>query len=262
MVIFQRSRKARWWLFALLCAAAAGCLPQPDIVISTVVPTTQQPTLSPSPSSTPFPPATLTPTPQLPTATPSITPFPEPAGCLQPPDDYSTLEVNGWTMNRRTFAMLEHAAELYGGEIDVTGWAITQGSFHDNGAASFGTHLGGGAVDLSVMRTNTWTVLYDDIEPLIHALRIAGFAAWLRDPDELYPGSPIHIHAIAIGDRELSQPAIDQLTGKFGYFRGYTGIPIVSGTPAPDRHGGPILCNWMRASGYRDLRLTAVPADE
>ena len=29
--------------------------------------------------------------------------------------------------------------------------------------------------------------------------RVAGFAAWLRHEDELYDGSVIHIHAIAIG---------------------------------------------------------------
>src|SRR5258706_15354153 len=78
------------------------------------------------------------------------------------------------------------------------GYAITQGSYHDNGAASFGTHLGGGAVDLSVLRHSTYTVLWNDIEPLLHALRVAGFAAWLREYGELYSNSPIHIHAIAI----------------------------------------------------------------
>jgi hypothetical protein len=41
-----------------------------------------------------------------------------------------------------------YAAELYGGEIEISGYAITQGSYHDNGVLSFGTHLGGGAVDL------------------------------------------------------------------------------------------------------------------
>ncbi len=157
-------------------------------------------------------------------------------------------------LNRRTLAMLEHAAQLYGGELDITGYAITQGSYHDNGAASWGTHLGGGAVDLSVMRKGTYTVLWDDVEPLVHALRVSGFAAWLRRYGELGPDSPIHIHAIAIGDRELSQAAQDQLTGPFGYFRGYTGVPTANGIPDKDRHGGPILCQWMLDMGYRDLR--------
>ncbi len=104
------------------------------------------------------------------------------------------------------------------------------------------------------MRKGSYTVLWEDVEPLVRALRVSGFAAWLRRYGELSPDSPIHIHAIAIGDRELSQAAADQLTGKFGYFRGYTGVPIVDGEPAPDRHGGPILCQWMLDAGYEDLR--------
>jgi len=151
--------------------------------------------------------------------------------------------------------MLAHAQELYGGELELIGYAITQGSYHDNGAASFGTHLGGGAVDLSVLRRGTYTVLWNDIEPLIHALRAAGFAAWLREYGELYQDSPIHIHAIAIGDRELSAAAEEQLTGEAGYFRGYNGLPVESGgVPISDRYGGPVLCQWMIDLGYRDLR--------
>ena len=179
----------------------------------------------------------------------------EPIGCLKPPDDYTRVKVNGSTINQRTFVMLTHAQELYGGELEIAGYAITQGSYHDNGAASFGTHLGGGAVDLSVMRRGSYTVLWDDIESLLHALRVAGFAAWLREYGELYTDSPIHIHAIAIGDRELSVAANDQLTGKAGYFLGYDGLPVPEGgSPTPDRYGGPILCQWMIDLGYRDFR--------
>lgn len=218
----------------------------PSLVEASKTPTvisTLTPTITPSPSPT----LTLTPT-----STPTITFTPQPFGCLEPPDDYERVLVNGWLLNRRTLAMLEHAEELYGGEIEISGYAITQGSFNDNGAASFGTHLGGGAVDLSVIRKGTWQVLWDEIEPLIRALRAAGFAAWLRDLDELYPGSPIHIHAIAIGDRELSQAAQEQLTGPRGYFYGFTGIPY--GEPELDRHGGPVVCQWMIDLGYSDLR--------
>jgi hypothetical protein len=151
--------------------------------------------------------------------------------------------------------MLTHAQELYGGEIELTGYAITQGSYSDNVAASFGTHSGGGAVDLSVLRPRTYIVLWDDLEPLIHALRAAGFAAWVRDYGELYADSPIHIHAIAIGDQELSAAAAEQLAGEAGYFRGYSGLPVdMYGPPALDRYGGPILCQWMIDLGYQDLR--------
>jgi hypothetical protein len=165
------------------------------------------------------------------------------------------VEVNGWILNQRTLSMLAHAQELYGGEQEITGYAITQGSYTDGESASFGTHSGGGAVDLSVLRRGTYTILWDDIDPLLHALRTAGFAAWLREYGELYPDSPIHIHAIAIGDAELSDAAELQLTGAVGYFRGYSGLPPAENeSPTLDRYGGPILCQWMIDLGYRDLR--------
>jgi hypothetical protein len=89
---------------------------------------------------------------------------------------------------------------------------------------------------------------------MIRALRVAGFAAWLRDTDELYAGSVIHIHAIAIGDAELSEAARAQIDGTFGYLRGYNGLPQVNGVPIPDRHGGPVICAWMIARGFNDMR--------
>jgi hypothetical protein len=151
--------------------------------------------------------------------------------------------------------MLMHAQGLYGGEIELTGSSITQGSYTDALGASFGTHAGGGAVDLSVLRPGTYTVLWDDLRPLIRALRTVGFAAWVRDYGELHPDSPIHIHAIAIGDQELSPAAAEQLTGEAGYFRGSSGLPVAMyGPPAPDRYGGPIVCQWMIELGYQDLR--------
>jgi hypothetical protein len=98
-------------------------------------------------------------------------------------------------------------------------------------------------------------VLWDDLGLLIRSLRAAGFAAWVREYGELYPDSPIHIHAIAIGDQELSAAAQDQLTGEAGYFRGSNGLPVdMYGAPTLDRYGGPVLCQWMIELGYRDLR--------
>ena len=229
------------------CLSPSGSDAQPEsVATATASPISTQTSVPPTRTATIIPSPTWTP---LPTTTP------EPLGCQKPPEDYTRVQVNGWTINQRTMAMLAHAQELYGGEIELTGYAITQGSYHDNGAASFGTHLGGGAVDLSVLRRDTYTVLWDDIDPLLHALRVAGFAAWLREYGELYPDSPIHIHAIAIGDKELSQPAQDQLTGPAGYFRGFDGLPVPEGkAPKPDRYGGPVLCQWMIDLGYRDLR--------
>jgi len=194
--------------------------------------------------------------PSVPTIAPSsTTQFTEPVGCLRPPDVYTRLIVNGEKLNYRTEWMLKHAQTLYGGTIDFAGQAITQGSYNPGGvAASFGTHDGGGAVDLAVKDLRTGTVLRSELPNAIRALRIAGFAAWVREPDELYKGSPIHIHAIAIGDAELSPAAKDQLTGEFGYFLGFNGLPQTNHVPIADRHGGPILCQWMRDMGYRDMR--------
>ena len=183
-------------------------------------------TPSPLPTQTPLPPTLTVTVVPSPTETMPPTSTPEPFGCQKPPEDYTRVEVNGSTLNQRTLSMLAHARELYSGELEITDHAITQGSYTDEVSASFGTHQGGGAVDLSVLRRGTYTVLWDDIEPLIHALRVAGFAAWLREYGELYPNSPIHIHAIAIGDRELSPAAMEQLTGPAGYFRGYNGLPV------------------------------------
>lgn len=207
-------------------------------------------TVTPLPTRTPD--STATPTATGTATQPSVTP--EPSGCLKPSNDYTRVEVNGMMLNQRTLSMLVHAQMLYSGELDISGYAITQGGYSNSVSASFGTHAGGGAVDLSVLQQGTYTVLWDDIEPLLHALRAAGFAAWLREYSELYEGSPIHIHAIAIGDEELSSTAKEQLTGMAGYFRGNSGLADEYNVPTPDRFGDPILCTWMIELGYRDLR--------
>jgi hypothetical protein len=235
---------------SLIFLFLASCLPPsgPAALLETVTPTSTS-------TLTPVPPTLTATTVPSPTATMPPTSTPEPAGCIKPPEDYTQLEINGETLNQRTFAMLAHAQELYGGEIDLTGYAVTQGSYTNSVSASFGTHAGGGAVDLSVMRQGTYTVLWDDVPRLLQALRASGFAAWLRDHGELHADSPIHIHAIAIGDRELSPAAAEQLTGSAGYFRGYSGLPVEQyGGPTADRFGGPILCQWMIDLGYQDLR--------
>lgn len=234
-------------VLTLLTVLVAGCSG----------PSARPPTNTPPPipTRTPLPPtltATLVPSPTW-TALPTSTP--EPPGCQIPPDDYTRVELSGSILNHRTLAMLSRAQELYGGEIRLTGYAITQGSYSAGVSASFGTHDGGGAVDLSVLREGTYTVLWDDIDPLLDALRVSGFAAWLREFGELYTDSPIHIHAIAIGDMELSPAAQEQLTGPAGYFRGYSGLPFpAGGAPTLDRYGGPILCQWMTELGYYDMR--------
>lgn len=146
-------------------------------------------------------------------------------------------------MNVRTLAMLETAQQIYGGPGDLL--RIIQGSFSNNVAASFGTHAGGGAVDISIRDPRQESVvLWDEAEAMVMALRYAGFAAWFRQIGDLGEGSGAHIHAIAIGDRELSAAAQKQVSGDGGYFEGMDGLIPPYG-PNPDPHGGPILCPWM-----------------
>ncbi|MCC6896004.1 MAG: hypothetical protein IT321_24495 [Anaerolineae bacterium] len=182
----------------------------------------------------------------------------EPDGCLQPPEIYDRLQINSFaSVNLRTLAMLDHAQELYsaGGGVIHLRDSIMQGSYNPGAVeASFGTHDGGGALDISVREIGSGILLADEIKPLLHALRLAGFAAYLRDTNELYKGSPIHIHAIAIGDAELSEAARAQIDGTFGYLRGFNALPQDSGIPLPDTSGEMVICDWMKAMGFDDLR--------
>jgi hypothetical protein len=239
---------------ALLILLLGRALPQAVSVAQTPTPTASTTaTLTPSPFPTPTNTATPSPTPTLtPLPTETATPTPsEPQGCLEPPDDYTLVTVYGYTLNARTYAMLLHAAEVYGGPLDIAETAITQGSYSPGVSASFGTHDGGGTVDLSVMYPGTWDVAYDEIEAVLHALRVAGFAAWLRDFNELYEGSPIHIHAVAIGDTQLTEAAQRQVYNpEEGYFYGMSGLPEGYGGPSPDRYGGPVICDWMVDEGW------------
>lgn len=159
--------------------------------------------------------------------------------------------VNGESVNRRTALMLDTAAELYPGPGDVR--RVVQGSYTDELAASFGTHAGGGVVDISIRNpARPEERLFGEVEQMILVLRQAGFAAWYRPADEVYAGSAPHIHAVAVGDRELSEAAQQQLIGPAGYFRAMNGFP--GERAGPDPHGGPVICAWMVEAGYRDLR--------
>ncbi|MFB0535927.1 MAG: hypothetical protein ACETWR_13215 [Anaerolineae bacterium] len=223
-------------------------------VTATPLPTVE-PTATPWPTSMPT--KTLTPT-VAPTSTPTETPTPTvaptatPVGfCQRPSEDYARVIINGETVNCRTALMLDTAVELYGGLGDLR--RVVQGSYTDALAASFGTHAGGGAVDISIRNpANPSERLFGEVEAMVLALRQAGFAAWYREPSEVYEGSAPHIHAIAIGDKELSPAAQEQLTGPHGYFRGMDGLP--RDPPRPDRYGGPMICPWMLEAGYAGLR--------
>ena len=67
---------------------------------------------------------TATPPPTGTATQPSVTR--EPEGCLKPVDDYTRVEVNGQTLNQRTLFMLVTAQKIYGEEIEISGYAITQ----------------------------------------------------------------------------------------------------------------------------------------
>jgi hypothetical protein len=186
--------------------------------------------------------------------------FMEPAGCQRPPEDYTREELGYATLNRRTLFMLDQAQRAYDswrtdGLVNFR-QLITQGSYNAGEVtASFGTHDGGGAVDIAVRSPLDWSVMESEIPYMIGALRTAGFAAWLRDTGSLYPDSPIHIHAIAVGDAELSPAARLQIDGERGYLHGYNGLPEdYAPDPIPDAHGGPVICRWIWQDGWRDLR--------
>lgn len=247
-----RSYRRLFLLFVLLTIIISSCVPIVPITAPVPSPsaTSRPPTAAPTPS------ATLEPTP-APTATATPVPFYNPAGCRIPSDDYTQVKVNGETLNQRTLTMLEHAYALYGGALKISSTAITQGSYTTAEPESYDTHAGGGAVDLSVRHGGG--VLYREIGEVISALRVAGFAAWLRERNELYPGSPVHIHAIAIGDQELSAAAAAQVEA---YFGGFSGLPLDGGEPTPDRHGAAPICDWMfEFAGATPAADLAAPAD-
>ena len=116
----------------------------------------------------------------------------------------------GFPINARTLAMLK-AAQARSGLTFV----VEQGSYSPGvDPTSGGTHDGGGALDLdaegltAAKRTAAVT-----------ALRQVGFAAWLRTPAQ--GDWPLHIHAVAISDTDLSAAAQKQ-TG--AYYEGRNGL--------------------------------------
>lgn len=119
----------------------------------------------------------------------------------------------GKIINQRTKTMIDRAVVAL---ADSYAWApyITQGSYNPGGVSgSAGTHDGGGVIDI---RTSTMTTHGQNL--CVQALREVGFAAWLRTPAE---GFTTHIHAVAIGDREMSGAAANQVQA---FFNGRNGL--------------------------------------
>lgn len=152
----------------------------------------------------------------------------------EPRHDYRHVQFRGGEMNARTKVMLERAeaiAKSMGVSVPVF---VVQGSYNHGVDASGGTHDGGGALDL---RTQGRSVA--EVQKLVKAMRMAGFAAWKRGfgGDSFTP----HIHAIAIGDRQLSWAARNQVAE---YFRGGDGL--IGSAPDGDRNVGRPFPKWAR----------------
>lgn len=107
------------------------------------------------------------------------------------------VTFRGKRLNTRTRDMILAAEKLLGYQL-----TIIQGSYNSGVSASAGTHDGGGAVDV-------WGKSLSDAVVVTNVLRRVGFAAWLRTPAQGNWG--YHIHAIAVGDAELSSGARSQV---------------------------------------------------
>ncbi|SPL93343.1 unnamed protein product [[Actinomadura] parvosata subsp. kistnae] len=120
------------------------------------------------------------------------------------------VSTDGFVVNARTNGMLTEAERLLGREL-----VLDQGSYNPGGdPTSAGTHDGGGVVDVSVagMSAATRTAV-------VRALRVVGFAAWVRSPRQ--GDWPWHIHAVAISDPSLSSQAQHQVGD---YYLGLNGL--------------------------------------
>lgn len=126
---------------------------------------------------------------------------PAPADDGEPAHNYTRVVYGGKTVNARTRTMLQNAVKL----LTAYDWTprLTQGSYNVGVGASAGTHDGGGVVDINVS-----TMSVNGMYLCAQALRKAGFAAWVRTPSD---GFAYHIHAVAIGDREMSSAAKSQI---------------------------------------------------
>ena len=112
---------------------------------------------------------------------------------------YGRTTFRAVTLNWRTAEMLVVAEK----KISTAPLGLSQGSW-SAAATSGGTHLGGGALDVRAGdRTRT------QLDEIQLELRRIGFAAWVRDPSQ--GDWPYHVHAIAIGDRDMSDAAAQQV---------------------------------------------------
>lgn len=113
-------------------------------------------------------------------------------------------------INERTQAMLDVVEAKTGQDV-----VIVQGSYMagHGASASAGTHDGGGVIDI---RTRDYT--QSELDQVLLELRKTGFAAWYRTPEQ---GFDPHIHAVAIGDKDLDPTAQSQVED---YYNGLNGL--------------------------------------
>lgn len=123
--------------------------------------------------------------------------------------DWWETSPNGRILNKRTLNMWWEAERILGDAIP-----ITQGSYNAGKVtASAGAHDGGGAVDGPAKFNDVTT------DKLVRTLRRVGFAAWHRPYIKGLWSE--HVHAIALGDKELSYVAKNQAEA---YLAGYNGL--------------------------------------
>jgi peptidoglycan hydrolase-like protein with peptidoglycan-binding domain len=160
---------------------------------------------------------------------------------IEPAHDYRHVTFRGATMNARTKEMLQRAESIMRNQLGRKDFRfeVTQGSYHRGVGASAGTHDGGGTLDIRTRGKGN-----KEIDDMVKAMRMAGFAAWSRGRghDTFAP----HIHAVALGDRELSGQggsfgAFDQIPD---YARGRTGLS--SHARDADAHVGRPVPDWAK----------------
>lgn len=129
-------------------------------------------------------------------------------------DPYGLTTYGGKTVDNLTAAALDAAARDFGKPL-----SIAQGSHSHEVAASGSTHDGGGVIDI-VVGPDEW-------DAAVESLRKIGFAAWHRTSDQ--GPWPEHIHAVLIGNEQLSPSAQQQVQSYLNNDNGLTGNALDDG---------------------------------
>ncbi|MEM6533664.1 MAG: hypothetical protein AAF654_13645 [Myxococcota bacterium] len=150
----------------------------------------------------------------------------------EPKPDYRKIQRDEVVLNRRTVEMLSAAKRLLGEDMRLS---VLRGSYlkdHD----SEHPHQGGGVVDLNIRPSS-------EVNTAVEILRATGFAAWYRARGDRH-----HIHAVAIGDRDLSAGAQWQVQS---FFEGRDGR--TRGEEDPHGHRNTEVPEWTRKYRVRYL---------